>query len=298
MLSKINSYLTRIFKNIKKQKKEWTLKKEREDYINNGLIPWSKGYYAYKTEVISKNINDSSLIELINKNEVPKGFGYRLDERVIEYPWVFSKLKNKKTIFLDAGSTFNFDYLLNTKIIEKKEKYIYTFYPEKVSYNYKKVSYIYGDLRNLPFKDNFFEEIVCQSTIEHIDMDNSIYGYDHKHKKDYSNKSYEYLIAIKEMIRVLKSNGLLLLTFPFGKFENHEFFQQFDSEMLDRIIILFANIGIYKIDFFKYEKEGWRFANRDELKDVISYNPHSAKGKQDDGAAHCRSVACIHFTKH
>jgi ubiquinone/menaquinone biosynthesis C-methylase UbiE len=29
----------------------------------------------------------------------------------------------------------------------------------------------YGDLRVLPFKDNYFDEIVCQSTLEHIDMD-------------------------------------------------------------------------------------------------------------------------------
>jgi hypothetical protein len=95
----------------------------------------------------------------------------------------------------------------------------------------------------------------------------------------------------------VKPNGKLLLTFPFGKYEYHGFFQQFDSEMFDKILNLLENSGIVKTDFLKYEKAGWRFAQKDELLLVESFNPHTGKGKGNDGAAHCRSIACVEFIK-
>ncbi len=268
------------------------------NFFKNGQIPWSDGYLSHKEESINKSISSATIIEDFFKKKVPTDYGYRLDERIVEYPWIFANLKKEKTVFLDAGSTFNFDYLLNNELIENKDKYIYTFYPEDKSYNHKRISYVYGDLRDLPFRDNFFEEIVCQSTIEHIDMDNSMYGYDLKSTLELvTNKSYEYLKVIEELFRVLKIEGQLLLTFPFGKFENHRFFQQFDDEMLQRVFDLFEAKGDITADYFKYEKEGWRFAKKNELSQVESFNPHTGKGKSDDGAAHCRSIACIKFIK-
>ena len=129
-------------------------------------------------------------------------------------------------------------------------------------------------------------------------MDNSIYGYDIAHNSNTEKKSYEFIVAIKEMIRVLKSKGTLLLTFPYGKFENHGFFQQFDDEMLSRILNLFNNIGSTNVEFFKYEKEGWRFAEQDEVSQSISFNPHTGRGKLDDNAAHSRAICCINFNKY
>jgi SAM-dependent methyltransferase len=268
------------------------------NFYKNGQIPWSEGYASHKEESISDSIYSTTILDEFFKKKISAHYGFRLDERIVEYPWIFANLKKDKTIFLDAGSTFNFDYLLNNELVENKEKYIYTFYPENESYNHKRISYVYGDLRDLPFRDNFFEEIVCQSTIEHIDMDNSIYGYDLTSTLEVvTNKSYEYLKVIEELLRVLKINGQLLLTFPFGKFENHGFFQQFDAEMLQRIFDLFEGKGNIETDYFKYEKEGWRFAEKNELSQVESYNPHTGKGKSDDGAAHCRSITCIKFIK-
>ena len=227
---------------------------------------------------------------------MPTNYGYRLDERIVEYPWILANLKKGKTIFLDAGSTFNFGYLLNNELIQNKEKFIYTFYPEDKSYNHKRISYVYGDLRDLPFRDNFFEEIVCQSTIEHIDMDNSMYGYDLKSTLELvSNKSYEYVKVIKELLRVLKSDGQLLLTFPYGKFENHGFFQQFDDEMVAIITDLMKNSGKYELFFFKYLPDGWIFANQEECNDSESFNPHTQIGKKDDFAAHSRAICCVKF---
>ncbi|WP_431135811.1 methyltransferase domain-containing protein [Psychroserpens mesophilus] len=283
-----------MFKKIIKKLKR---KNQNNTFLNNGKIPWSEGYHRYKRDLITKNINDKEVLDGFSKRHIPSDFGHRVDERIVEYPWIFANLTNAEERLLDAGSTFNFDFIINHDLIKKKNLTIYTFSPEKNCFNNKGVSYVYGDLRKTPFKDAWFDTIVSQSTIEHIDMDNSIYGYDIPHNKEVSKKSYEYIEAVKEMLRVLKSKGTLLITFPYGKFENHGFFQQFDEEMLNRLLEQFDGIGQYECTFFRYAMEGWKFCEKDELKEVVSYNPHTGKGKQDDNAAHCRSVVCINFTK-
>lgn len=264
-------------------------------YIKNGRIPWSEGYEDYKYNYIADAINSSETLAFFEKKKLPPNFGLRVDERSVEYSWIFSRLSKIKSILLDAGSTFNFKFIVEHPEIKKKELTIYTFYPEGNCFYKNKINYVFGDLRSTFFKDETFEEIVSQSTIEHIDMNNSIYGYEEKNTQ--GQKSYEYLRAIAEMIRILKPQGKLLITFPFGKYEYHGFFQQFDEEMLQKAISLFDGKGTVSVDFFKYEKNGWRFASKEELSQTESYNPHTGKGLSDDGAAHCRSIACIEFIK-
>ena len=297
MIKKIAKYFLRRNKEKNLEKDRLIKLNEREDYINNGYIPWSKGYQAFKEEFITKSINNQELLERIKYKVSLTNHGYRLDERVIEYPWIFSKLNIDKLMMLDAGSTFNFNFIVNHPFIKNKDLTIFTFAPESNNFCSKKVSYVFGDLRALPFKDEFYDIVVSQSTIEHIDMDNSIYGYDITHNKDINRKSYEYIIAVEEMIRVLKRKGMLLLTFPFGKFENHGFFQQFDNEMLDRILNLFQSLGTYQVTFFQYKNDSWNFSNKDKVYKEESYNPHTGKGKKEDFAAHSRAIVCIEFKK-
>lgn len=264
-------------------------------YIKNGRIPWSDGYHQYKYNFIKEIIGTPEKLASFKHKLLPNGFAVGLDERSVEYPWIFSKLSEKQNALLDAGSTFNFEFVVDHPLIKNKELTIATFFPEEHCFFKKRISYVYTDLRSTYFRNEFFDEIVSQSTIEHIDMDNSIYGYSEKNTD--GKKSYEYLKAVSEMIRILKPKGKLLITFPFGKYEHHGFFQQFDKEMLQRTIALFEGKGNVKTDYFKYERDGWRFAEQQELSQVMSFNPHTGKGKSDDGAAHCRSIACIEFIK-
>lgn len=289
------------YKKYKKEKKTQSLHYKQQTllrkYFEKGQIPWSDGYQVHKEKSIIDIIyNNESLRKFYNNENVEK-FGFRLDERIVEYPWIFSNIENGKLKLLDAGSTFNFQFILEHPLIQDKELTIFTYAPESPNFNEKKISYVYGDLRELPFKDECFDLVISQSTIEHIDMNNSIYGYNIEYNTRVESKSYEFLFAIKEMIRVLKSNGKLLITFPYGKFENHDFFQQFDSEMLERLLNEFELIGSYTTVYFKYLQDGWRSCNKTECKNMISYNPHTNKGKGDDGAAHCRSICCVKFQK-
>ena len=290
-------FLKHIIKKINSEKSDLSKSDRIKNYKNNGNVPWSYGYHDFKESVITQHINDDNFLENLSHKKSLEGYGYRLDERVIEYPWIFSKLRVENSKILDAGSTFNFEFIVNHPLIAQNSVTIYTYAPESNNFIDKGVSYLFGDLRELPFKDSWFDVVVSQSTIEHIDMDNSIYGYKTEHLKDAGKKSYEFVTAVKEMLRVLKSQGTLLLTFPFGKFENHDFFQQFDEEMLNVILDLLIDRGITEVTFFRYDNDSWNFAAKEELKSVVSYNPHTGRGKLNDGAAHCRSIACIHFIK-
>ena len=156
-------------------------------------------------------------------------------------------------------------------------------------------NYIFGDVRDMYFRDGSFDEIVSQSSLEHIDMENSIYGYGKKIRTHV--KSYDYVKMVIEIARIIKHGGSLLITIPFGKYENHSFFPQFDEEMLKKMMEAFTGLGTIKTNFFKYEKTGWRFAEIQELAAVESYNPNTGIMKSDDGAAHRRGVSCLEFVK-
>jgi hypothetical protein len=236
-------------------------------------------------------------LSLFSNKEIPKQFGIGLDERVVEYPWLFSKLPTNSKNILDAGSTFNFKQIIEHNYFQNKKLSIYTFYPERVNFPSNIITYQYGDLRTMPYLDGKFDCVVSHSTIEHIDMDNSIYGYDLTYNKSIQEKSYEFFNAITEFNRVLSSKGVLLLTFPFGKFKNYGFFQQLDSEMLLKITEYLSNFGTLEIDFLLYSSQGWVFSNEESCTDSLSHNPHTNEDKGVDGAAHCRCVCCIKFIK-
>ena len=259
--------------------------------------PFSIGYTPFKWQLIKESIYSKEVLSDFRQNQIKKNFGIKFDERIVEYPWLFSQISNKKEFMLDAGSTFNFKVLLEHPTIQNKKLHIYTFYPENPSFPSKMVSYEYGDLRNLPYENGKFGLIVCHSTIEHIDMDNSMYGYELQFNKDSQTKSYEYLKVISELIRVTQKTGTILMTFPYGRFENHGFFQQFDKPMVDKMLEILKNYGKIELKYIIYEMTGWRFAANSECNDAISHNPHSGAGKGVDGAAHSRCVCCLKFEK-
>jgi SAM-dependent methyltransferase len=272
-------------------------KEEREKFIKDGKIPWAPGYWEYRNENIARAINDENVLEIFRNGKTPEGFGVGLDERITEYSWIFSRMPSGNINLLDAGSTFNYDFILAHQSLADKSLSILTYAPERKNYNEKRISYLYADLRDMPLRDEYFDMVISQSTVEHIDMDNSIYGYDLKHNEEAEKKSYEYLKAVSELLRVLKKGGTLLLTFPYGKFENHGFFQQFDKEMTDRILELLDKEGVSETFFFRYYPQGWKNATQEDCAEVVSFNPHTGRGKGEDGAAHCRCVCCIHFKK-
>lgn len=262
-------------------------------------IPWTIGYSEYKYNFIGKLI-DSDHLNIFQEGKLPDGYGYRLDERVVEYPWFFSRIEDSANRILDAGSALNHRKIINTKKIRGRDIYICTFSYEAHhlydNHNKNKISpsYIYGDIRELCFRDNYFDAVCSISTIEHIGMDNTKLYTPDQTKKEYDK--YSYLEAVKELSRVLRQGGILYLSIPFGKYENHGWFQVFDSEMVERILRTFKPRESRKT-FFKYEDDQWNFSSEEKCADGYYFDIHKTRVYEHDYLAASRCVVCIEMKK-
>lgn len=258
-------------------------------FVRNGMKPWTKGYVEYKEREIARVIREKSF----SPSELPTGYGFRLDERIVEYPWLFSRLPADPGRLLDAGSILNFEYLLEQPLLQNKKIDICTLAPESRCFWRKGISYTYEDLRQLPYSNDLFDWIVCLSTIEHVGMDNTRYtGAVSKGE----SKPKDYLVALAEFKRVLKPGGTIYITAPLGKAADQGWFQVFDVEMVEGLIRNFQPNAVNQ-EYFLYRPEGWRRCNPDEAATAAIFNIHTAKGYDADFAAAARAVFCLELKK-
>jgi SAM-dependent methyltransferase len=265
-----------------------------QQYIAGDRIPWSPGYKPYRMQLLQKVVGDEALLQVFREGKpLPKNYGFRIDERIVEYPWVLARLDCHSGRLLDAGSTLNYPYLLNLPQLETKSIAIVTLAPENVEKR-ANVSYLYGDLRETILRDNVFDWIVCISTLEHIGLDNTILYTNETKYKETSLDDYQKVMS--ELRRVLRSGGRLLLTVPFGIAQNFGWMQQFDSSGLVDIANAFG-AEPSNMTFFQYLADGWILSDREACSQCEYYNIHSTPEPASDRAAAARAVACLEFVK-
>lgn len=274
-------------------------------YLCRGRLPLAVGYREYRTRYVRELLANNDILNVFNTGqELPANFGARLDERVVEYPWVLSRLRRYrgKIRALDAGSTLNYAMILKHAAVKRHKWSIVTFAPETDCFWDEGISYLYEDLRSLPCRDEWFDAITCVSTIEHVGMDNVLVTLEKSHRE---NRPQDFLRAIQEMRRVLKTGGALFLTVPFGRYEHHGWLQQFDSSMLAALISEFQPQKAEKT-FFRYTEQGWKLAGEEECGDLsfsdVTRNKHAVRkervpGFPSDCAVAARAVACIELRK-
>ena len=260
-------------------------------YKVNKCRPWGIGYSFYKFTYI-KNVVEKQLHDF-RKGTLPAGYGTGMDERVVEYPWVFSRMKKEEKVILDAGSSLNHWDILSLSCLQERTIYLTTLFYEG-RYNRKNVIYRYEDLRKLSFPNEYFDAAVCISTLEHVGFDNTfLYGTDERKKE---NDSSAYLQAVQELKRVLKKGGGLYLTMPFGAYKNHQWFQVFNAEMVDRLIQSFAP-SVFKEIYFKYEHKQWNYSDRLSCAQGRFFDIHAESQIRDDYLAASESVVCLEMVK-
>ena len=191
---------------------------------------------------------------------------------------------------LDAGSTLNFDYILK-ELTHLKKIFITTLYPEKLSFNELNISYTYENLSNLSFKDNYFDTITCISTLEHIGFNNEIYNYGRfKSKKIDKKQLKKALINLK---RVLKKNGKLLISIPFGKRGIYENMQQFNATDLKNILN-HLKLKKNEIDFYMYDNNNWIKCKKEDCNNI---EPNIKKIKNKKIVLSANSLVLIKLIK-
>lgn len=170
------------------------------------------------------------------------------DERVVEIPWVLSRLgsgtvlevgyANADDAYLAALRRCGFDRLVGADLADRELE------------GFETVS---ADARALPFEDETFDTVLLVSTLEHIGADNSVYGLPAQ------DEPTARLDALRELRRVLRQDGELLVTVPLGEPGDHGWFRQDDVGGWTK---LFVSAGLFVEEQEAYElgADGWRAA--------------------------------------
>jgi hypothetical protein len=133
-------------------------------------------------------------------------------------------------------------------------------------------------------------------------MDNTMYAEDLKIAQ--RSDPGEFILAVKELKRVLKTGGSLYISFPFGRYENHGWFQQFDAALVDTLVNAFAPSEWHE-SIFQYHPDGWQRSDPESCKDCEFFDVHTSKYSDPnstveypaDYPAGERGLACLELVK-
>jgi len=231
--------------------------------------------------LVTRELSNADALErLAAAAPLPTGYGAGGNERVIEIPWLLAQRPHGK--MLDAGSALNHTEYLDQLQPSLEALHIVTLVYEGAASPERDISYVYADLRALPYADEYFDTIACISTLEHVGMDNTGYGSDAPPSSD---PAREVDLAVAELARVLKKGGRLFVTVPYGRHEDHPTFRQFDRHDLERLVAA-AEPARTAISVYRDRGDGWALSDLEEASDA-SY--------RTDFAA--EAVACISLTR-
>ncbi|MBX2991764.1 MAG: methyltransferase domain-containing protein [Bacteroidetes bacterium] len=131
---------------------------------------------------------------------------------------------------------------------------------------------VVANIAKTDFQDESFDLIWCISALEHFGMDNSIYTSDFTLDKEMDKA------ALKEMMRIIRVGGMIYISVPFGKFEDHGWLRNYDSLHWQELLAVARNSSHINELYFTYSDEsGWRPANPDELYNT-GYSDHQNAG--------------------
>ncbi len=250
-------------------------------------VPWTHEYITVHRAFVTAMLADPSVIAAFAAGyELPPFYGVGLDERVIEYPWLAAQEPAGRT--LDAGSVLNHDHILEWFRPRLDALTIATLEPEEHDFPERRIDYVYADLRKLPFNDAEFDTVVCVSTLDHVGMDNRMYGSDLPRAEDPQAEAGR---AMAEMARVVVPGGRVLLTVPYGQPEDLGWMRQFDRTAFEGLLDGHG-LAVERVDVFRYRPGGWERADLDAA-GAERYRDYTRDPSPvDDHAAAARAVAC------
>lgn len=267
------------------------------EYISGGSVPWSKGYSKYRNDFIEKVLASSEMVDLFNqRGQLPNRYGFKLDERCIEIPWVYSKIVEAQSI-MDAGCAyFKFDSV-RRRLDSQTEVTLLTLDERdmKMPFYSNKVTRLEADLRDMPIPDASFDTVVCISTLEHVGMDNTKLYTDDGVFQEY--RDADFLKAVRDMARVVRPSGSFFLSVPFGACANHGWLQVFDNSMLDEVTSTLG-LTLREETVYQHTTQGWEKSSRNKAREAIYFDVHADKaGVEKSLLAAAESVACLWYQK-
>lgn len=206
-----------------------------------------------------------------------------LDERVVEYAWLFDRMRALDADghrVLDAGSVLNHGPVLAAwRDGLRSPVSIVTLGYEGYADVSDTVRYEFADLRELPYRDGWFDVTISLSTVEHIGLDNRIYGDAAGAVATAGNPGTEAQRAIRELHRVTRRAGTLLLSVPYGARSNRGWFRILDADDLE-LLTAVPGWSTTSARFFRAFREGWREVSAAAAADAGYNEPPNRPGQQ------------------
>src|SRR5262245_56508849 len=126
-MSTVFTIASRIKGTVSKTAWDALKRKRLASYLKSDRRPWREGYDEYREKCLSEAVNDEALLAAFAENRpLSQGYGYRLDARIIEIPWVLARVRQTGPRFLDAGSALNYDFVLTSPALKEKQTTIVT----------------------------------------------------------------------------------------------------------------------------------------------------------------------------
>lgn len=165
-----------------------------------------------------------------------------INERVIEYPWVYKNIPDLENCrVLDVGAK---EGLPVTDMLLEKDNIVYAL-DINASGSYQKGNLIIekGDIISTSFEENFFDAVIAVSTLEHIGVAGR-YGIS-------GEDELGDLKAMREIFRILKPGGKVLVTVPYGMGRSLPLNRLYNAERINGI---FNDFEIIKSTYFRFKK--------------------------------------------
>ena len=223
-----------------------------------------------------------------------------LDERVVEYPWLFERLVDlqPRGRVLDAGSVLNYERVLRRwHELALPPVTIVTLGFEGHAHVSDTVRYEFSDLRQLPYRDAWFETVISLSTLEHVGLDNSIYG-EAAGSAARADPNVEAGRAIDELCRVTAPGGTLLVSVPFGRSSNRGWFRVFSPPEIEQLVSRpGGKFTGTTIRYFRAQRAGWRECSGAEASDAGYNEPRGGQRTAPAYVAAAEAVALIEMRR-
>lgn len=256
-------------------------------YLENGRKPWSHGYVAYRDRFSASAIRNRELLHLFRTGApLPRDYGFRLDERVVTIPWTLAHLAACGPHIFDAGAALNHSWILEHLTPSERTVTFATSAPDTIP-AMPNVSYLCEELRKTSLSEGSVDAVTCVGVVERIGTNDAT---------ELSDQRPAYRDVLHEFRRVLRPEGVLLLTVAFGKAEHHGWIQQFDRSGIEAIVESFGG-RLAEWHCYRYYPGGWRTATVQECADCSYVNRRTATDYRPDYAAAARAVACLRLIR-
>jgi glycosyltransferase involved in cell wall biosynthesis/SAM-dependent methyltransferase len=214
---------------------------------------WGSGRKGERSlTAVEAAMGDPELLEAFRAGgPLPRELDPDVSERIVEWPWLLAQAPVGR--LLDAGSTLNHAHVLHRirPLVEGFD--IVTLAPEARNFPEVGVSYLYADLRKLPLRDASYDTVACLSVLEHVGLDNSMYGAGAAAREQPQAAAKG---AMRELRRVTRPGGVIAFTVPYGIPQDCGWVRQFDERGL-RDLIAAASPAEAHISVFRLQPRGW-----------------------------------------